>query len=700
MPDRTPIPALGARLFTFAVIADTHVTEAEGRSSSPWPVNRLANARCRSVLRDINSAAPAFVLHLGDLVHPVPAQPSFADAAQRFHELMRELDAPLYLTPGNHDVGDKALSWMPAGTVTDEYLELYGRHFGRDHFAFESNGCHFVVLNAQLINSGLDAERAQRDWLERELAAISGRRVFVGTHYAPYISDPAEPPSYDNIDEPGRSWLLRLLGMHRVEALFAGHAHNFWYDLRGTTEMYILPSTAFVRQDYSELYRIEPGAENGRDDAAKLGYMLVDVHEHGHVAHVVRSHGRQCAADHAPDSAKQPALPLVHTKTNHRAPVGLDLRHPWAETVEIAPSGGIDEFERKRVRNDYPLMAMWEMGVRMLRVPLQDLADPGVRERMRTLLRVGHRFTAYGYEIPRDDQLDALLRHHDLLHAWEMVVAWDVAPQRIAEVARIRSRCPGLRVIWSKLRRREDAAIDGMRYSHMIHHGFVTGERAQLRQLLALEGASAAIDGFALRVLRERSPWDEIRAARDIAAELTTSVSVQIRLAATEPAAVLDDELDTANRVAETVLAALATEGIDVFLDTFNDVDRSFFARTGLVDRRYNPRLPSLVYRHLHAALNRVETPPEALLAHATDSADLRVVRHGDAITTLVLPRGRHALRTLIGPASAERCTCEAVDLRSGLIVTQCTTRGDHGNHILTDAIECTHPWLISLRPN
>src|SRR5690606_30201621 len=106
-----------------------------------------------------------------------------------------------------------------------------------------------------------------------------------------------------------------------------------------------------------------------------------------------------------------------------------------------------------------------------------------------------------------------------------------------------------------------------------------------------------------LRIVRARTPWEDVPRGAAAAGELGLRVAFQVRLAADNPAQVMSDELDTANRVAETVLAGLANPGMDLALDTFDDIDRGYFSRDGLVDRRFNPRPAGLVYRHLHAAL-------------------------------------------------------------------------------------------------
>ena len=40
---------------------------------------------------------------------------------------------------------------------------------------------------------------------------------------------------------------------------------------------------------------------------------------------------------------------------------------------QITATGGAQEFGRNRARNDYPLLALWEMGVRLCKVPAVDV---------------------------------------------------------------------------------------------------------------------------------------------------------------------------------------------------------------------------------------------------------------------------------------------------------------------------------------
>ena len=403
----------GNRLFTVGLVSDTHCNEREDFSASPYPANAEANPRARYAMACLEREGPDFVVHLGDMVNPVPELPTYDSSVAEFKKIAAGLSMPLHLVPGNHDIGDKPVSWMPAGTIDSHSIDIYEAAFGRHFYAFRHKNVRFIVLNAALINSGLVQESKQRHWLENELEAAPDIRTFVFIHYPLFVSDPDEPGSYDNLDEPGRSWLIDLVKTYKPEGLFAAHVHNFWYDVLGETETYILPSTCFVRHDYSELYRIEPGDQYGRNDTAKLGFAVLDIFTEGHVVHYQRSHG----ALHKPGGAlPETTRPIqrVHTKTSAIGNLAVDMRHSWAEVLDVAPSGAVDEFRRKRARNDYPVMALWEMGLRAMRVPVQDLIDARVRRRMELLAAVGHTFQVYCYGAP----------DRALLAFWRAIDAW------------------------------------------------------------------------------------------------------------------------------------------------------------------------------------------------------------------------------------------------------------------------------------
>lgn len=572
----------GARLTRVAIVSDTHCNAEEDSSASPYPANAEANPRARFVFDRINRIGADFCLHLGDMINPVPELPAYAKAAERFHALAGRLDMPLHMMPGNHDIGDKPVDWMPAGTVNTETISQYRELFGRDYFSFDHKDCHFVIINAPLINSGDPAEAEQAEWLEADLAANPGRRTFLFSHYPPYVSDPAEPGTYDNIDEPGRSWLLDLIRKHGPEALFCAHVHNFWYDIIGDTEFYVVPSTCFVRHDYSEMYRIDGGDQKGRNDVAKLGHITLDIYEHGHVAHYHRSYGAGLPEDGG--AAPLPA-PRPHTKTSGLTSFYIDMRHAWAEELTVAPSGAVDEFRRKRARNDYPVMAMWEMGLRGMRLPLEDLLDPRVRRRMALMRDVGHLFHVYRYGIPDPDERRLLAEHAALVSQFELVLDWSEVPQRAAEIEAFRAET-GIPVILSRVNRKDTAKHAGGRYNHLISHGFTLEEIGELSSFFA--ESPGLVEGVQFTIPRSRSPWPAARALEAFARKAAIRAFLYVKSTEASPAEAFEDDVANARRFAEALLASAAFD-VGVIIDTFDDMDRGYFTRAGLVDRRFNP---------------------------------------------------------------------------------------------------------------
>src|SRR5690606_29363405 len=96
------------------------------------------------------------------------------------------------------------------------------------------------------------------------------------------------------------------------------------------------------------------------------------------------------------------------------------------------------EFARKRARNDYPLLALWEMGIGRLRVPLDDLMDEGTAERMAALAQQGARFTVFVFGWPRAREVQRLAQHRGLLHAVEVVLRWPLASDCAERVEALR----------------------------------------------------------------------------------------------------------------------------------------------------------------------------------------------------------------------------------------------------------------------
>lgn len=595
----------GKKLFSFAVVADTHINQEEHISSSPYQTNKLANARARHVFLDIAAMdpQPSFVIHLGDIVNPVPSLPTFDQAVAHFKDIIKPVRVPVHVLPGNHDVGDKRIEWMPAEQVCDEFLDTYRRTFGPDFFSFVENDTRFILINSLLINSGLGDEAKQKAWLEAELEKAGGQRVFLFMHYPPYIYSRDEKSNYDNLDEPGRSWLLALMERPNVEAVFAGHVHNFWYDRVGNAEFYMLPSTAFLRHDFTEFYRVAPQGEFGRGDLEKFGYFMVDVYESGHVAYSLRTSGRHAAP--GATSVAAAARYLAHPKVASFDRVGVELRHPWSESMQITATGGVQEFGRKWARNDYPLQALWEMGARLAKVPDIDVTEDEPRSRMAILAPIGHQYVVTTLGMPKP----ALLAH-DLkalgVIGLEVNLTKDAFASGLSRLQGIQQE-KGVGIFYSKLLTVDPAQYDGQQFSHMVHAGFRLSELDTYREQITQAVQGGAIRGITVRV----EPGDDLIAAAahmDAYCKRTgAQIIASLKMAGPSIAMERADDIENVAHLAKIMVLARHYPGIRFIYDTFMDVDRGYFPRHAFIDRQFNPRPMARAYAIMMSLLSHID---------------------------------------------------------------------------------------------
>lgn len=580
--------------FRYAIISDTHIRPYD-ESSSPWKTNLLTNDRARYVVHCINAYKPDFVIHLGDIVHPVPHLPTYGPASQVAKEIMSYIKAPCYFVSGNHDIGDKNNPTVPSYIVNSQYLKEFHKYYGNSYQSFDYQNVHFIIINSPILNSGLDEETQQKNWLEADLESNKGGRIHVLSHYPPFLYIPEEPNNYDNIDMPARKWLLDLLEKYEVEAFFAGHVHHFGYKKHNKTHIYNLFSTCFVRQDYSEMFKVEATDEYGRNDEAKLGYCTVDVYSEDHVIKIHRSYGEILKK-----GKKIPHILKIDTKYPSEglfSSIGVHLRHPVAEIVELPYMGPIDEFVRKKVRNDYTILGLWEIGIKTLRLPLRDLNDQTTRCRLAELHNLGHKF---GFFTVNQVKFDTVIKNRFLIDFIEMIIPWENIFEALPQVSKLRNKYD-IPIYVANIESSVHRERKGPKFSHYISHGFNIRDTSQLEKVIPEKDN---IDGFVFHVDQTDSPLLTIKSINDFSERKDIKALVNVKLASEDPAEFLKDQDFVVNRAAEAAIAGFAFPNLKVFLDTFIDHDRGYFPRVGLYDRRLNPGKGGQVLRNLCSAVD------------------------------------------------------------------------------------------------
>jgi predicted phosphodiesterase len=562
----------------FIVVADSHIRFPDDDVET-YPSNAHMVARNKYVVELCNQIEASFVVHLGDVVHPLPVESGHEPAVELAGQVYEQLTHPIHFVPGNHDVGDKPNAHVAVPPVADEYYGVFERQWGAPFKSFDVDDSHFVIIDTPVLNSGMEREIRQREWLEADLAsaAAGGRRIFVFTHYPPFVREPQEREHYDNLGEPGRSWLLGLIKQHRVEAVFSGHVHNFIYNHLDGTDFYVVPSTGFVRPDYSELSAVVPESENGRDDPAKLGFFVVDIAGAGHRIRPIRTNGAWGSAPLV--------IPLrTSLRPDWQSPIGVTLRHGWMTDIEF-PTAGLDEFARKTVRNDATLPALWEARINQLRIPLADAGTPERVERLRALAGRGNRFTVYSVGVPSEAEQVTVESLGPALNRWELIVP----PQSFEPVAEFLAGLDPVAAPNIALGPIVPVGDPSSAVHHFVSTGFASADDPLIDQWLRHD-PDHRVGELVFRVASDQ----EIRPAFEQAHRTATRVSrgavVVIELPRAGESTPFDDDPAVSLRVADAVIAARLNPVVAVFLDGFMDHDRSYYPRHGLIDRHHNPR--------------------------------------------------------------------------------------------------------------
>ncbi|MEA3511947.1 MAG: hypothetical protein U9R51_10980, partial [Actinomycetota bacterium] len=441
-------------------------------------------------------------------------------------------------------------------------------------------------------NSGFERENKQRRWLAADLGAASGagQRIFLFTHYPPFVRDRNENEHYDNIGEPARSWLLDLIERHKVEAVFSGHVHTFLYNRHGATDLYVAPSTGFVRPDYSEVAAVLPSAENGRDDPPKLGIFVVDVTADGHTVRPLRSHGLVSTDQSLP----VPVETVLDSEWE--SSIGVTLRHGWM-TVSDFPTAGLDEFTRKRIRNDAPILALWEARIRGVRVPLEDLATSEGALRVRDLMARGMRFGVFSAGVPDRTTVDTVRSLGADIRRWEIIAPPDRFDDVMVSIEGSDLGAIDLAIAPIVPIGPSDASVH-----HFVAAGFGVRDDPTLDRLNLID-KGGAFDELVFRI-----PWtdpvgDGLARAGETAEASGRRAVVIVDLPRGSESTTFDDDEAVADRVADAARAALSAPNVDVLLDGFVDHDRGYYPRHGLIDRAFNPR--TALYRLMEIASHR-----------------------------------------------------------------------------------------------
>lgn len=196
-------PPAGTEAFDFVVYGDTRTRHDMHR---------------RVVAAILKDSKPDFVLHTGDLVE------NGLDTAQWpvFFGIERELlrHTAFYPSLGNHERNNP------------HFYEFF--QVGTPYYSFNWGKSHFIVLNSDIGNAGVDsvAKEAfwaqQKHWLEEDLAKNQQAEFrFVIAHHPPITA-----VSRRQGNNPEMTALIPMFEKYKLTAGFFGHDHNYQHYLK------------------------------------------------------------------------------------------------------------------------------------------------------------------------------------------------------------------------------------------------------------------------------------------------------------------------------------------------------------------------------------------------------------------------------------------------------------------------------------
>lgn len=216
----------GKSKLSFGIVSDAHYADKDpGRSR----IYRESIAKMAECVQLMNNKEVDYLIELGDFID------KGADAGEKaalghldtIERVYRKYDGPRYHVLGNHDM-DKISKQQFLSRV-----ENTGIKKAASYYSFDSNGIHFVVLDACFTSSGepydhgkfgwKDANIPPKEmgWLQQDLAATS-KRVIVFVHQlldgegSHYVKNAAKVRQILQQDEG-------------VLAVFQGHNHGGHY---------------------------------------------------------------------------------------------------------------------------------------------------------------------------------------------------------------------------------------------------------------------------------------------------------------------------------------------------------------------------------------------------------------------------------------------------------------------------------------
>lgn len=207
----------------FSIITDLHYADKDTVGSRHYRESIPKLVEARSVFEKTN---PGFLVCLGDLIDAAADVTTELSYLTRIVKELKTIDCPKHFVLGNHCVDTLTKS---------EFLKGVGQE--KSYYSFDTNGVHFVVLDACFRSDGKPYQRKNFDWTDPNIAAEEVewlQKDLAGTELPSIVF------THQRLDESGvysakNAGVVRSImeASTKVLAVFQGHSHKNEHQLIG-----------------------------------------------------------------------------------------------------------------------------------------------------------------------------------------------------------------------------------------------------------------------------------------------------------------------------------------------------------------------------------------------------------------------------------------------------------------------------------
>ncbi|MDT8301724.1 MAG: metallophosphoesterase [Sedimentisphaerales bacterium] len=219
-------PKARRRTVRFGIVTDCHYANADSLGTRFYRESLDKLSECVVLM---NTERVDFLIELGDFKDQdkPPVEQNTLSYLQTVEKAFKQFNGPAYHVLGNHDM-DSISKMQFLKQVDNTNIES-----NRSYYSFNSNGLHFIVLDANYSTNGTDYDHGnfdwtdanipsqELDWLRKDLAAAPGA-VIVFIHQlldgtgSVYVKNAAQVRQIFNASG-------------KVLAVFQGHHHSGSY---------------------------------------------------------------------------------------------------------------------------------------------------------------------------------------------------------------------------------------------------------------------------------------------------------------------------------------------------------------------------------------------------------------------------------------------------------------------------------------